>query len=86
MRKPSWNKSQAIQQVISLKALFETTPESDTGQRKKRHIPRPDTSLQRVRFDLFTCISSFDYLHGSVMNMMLYLLFKFHSVSVTLHV
>ncbi|KAG5587219.1 hypothetical protein H5410_047653 [Solanum commersonii] len=49
MRKPSWNKSQAIQQVISLKALLETTPDSDTGQRKRRHIPRPDTSLQRVQ-------------------------------------
>ncbi|XP_055813225.1 protein TIFY 4B-like isoform X2 [Solanum dulcamara] len=49
MRRPSWNKSQAIQQVISLKALFETTPDSDTSPRKKRHIPRPDTSLQRVQ-------------------------------------
>ncbi|XP_015891416.3 protein TIFY 4B isoform X1 [Ziziphus jujuba] len=29
MRRPSWNKSQAIQQVISLKALLETTSESD---------------------------------------------------------
>ncbi|KAK4355499.1 hypothetical protein RND71_024470 [Anisodus tanguticus] len=57
MRRPSWNKSQAIQQVISLKALLETTPESDTGPRKKLHIPRPNnTSLQRVRFD-------FIYLH-----------------------
>lgn len=49
MRRPSWNKSQAIQQVISLKALFETTPDSDAGPRKKLHIPRPDTSLQRVQ-------------------------------------
>ncbi|KAJ8543144.1 hypothetical protein K7X08_005667 [Anisodus acutangulus] len=50
MRRPSWNKSQAIQQVISLKALLETTPESDTGPRKKLHIPRPNnTSLQRVQ-------------------------------------
>ncbi|XP_050235560.1 protein TIFY 4B-like [Mercurialis annua] len=28
MRRPSWNKSQAIQQVISLKALLETTSDS----------------------------------------------------------
>lgn len=49
MRRPSWNKSQAIQQVISLKALLETTPDSDTGPRKKLHIPRPDTSIQRVQ-------------------------------------
>ncbi|XP_022033319.1 protein TIFY 4B-like [Helianthus annuus] len=27
MRRPSWNKSQAIQQVIMLKALLEPTPE-----------------------------------------------------------
>ncbi|CAN4093395.1 unnamed protein product [Withania somnifera] len=47
MRRPSWNKSQAIQQVISLKALLETTPESDTGSRLKLHIPRPDTSVQK---------------------------------------
>ncbi|KAJ8547556.1 hypothetical protein K7X08_011142 [Anisodus acutangulus] len=52
MRKPSWNKSQAIQQVISLKALLETTPFHDTGKQKKLlHIPRPDnnTSLHRVQ-------------------------------------
>ncbi|KAM3248563.1 protein TIFY 4B isoform X1 [Capsicum annuum] len=49
MRRPSWNKSQAIQQVISLKALLETPPDTDTGQRKRLHIPRPDTSLQRVQ-------------------------------------
>ncbi|XP_072982014.1 protein TIFY 4B-like isoform X3 [Typha latifolia] len=36
MRRPSWNKSQAIQQVISLKALFEGRPE--TGARQK-HQP-----------------------------------------------
>ncbi|XP_024022326.1 protein TIFY 4A isoform X6 [Morus notabilis] len=29
MRRPSWNKSQAIQQVISLKALLETTSDSN---------------------------------------------------------
>ncbi|XP_055832549.1 protein TIFY 4B-like isoform X2 [Solanum dulcamara] len=47
MRKPSWNKSQAIQQVISLKALLETTPDTDAGTRKKLHIPRTDTHVQR---------------------------------------
>lgn len=35
MRRPSWNKSQAIQQVISLKRLLESTPESDAGARNK---------------------------------------------------
>uniref|UniRef100_A0A3Q7HYU3 Protein TIFY n=1 Tax=Solanum lycopersicum TaxID=4081 RepID=A0A3Q7HYU3_SOLLC len=45
MRKPSWNKSQAIQQVISLKALLE--PDTDAGSRKKLHIPRADTHVQR---------------------------------------
>lgn len=38
MRRPSWNKSQAIQQVISLKTLLETTT-SDSD--KKLYIPRP---------------------------------------------
>ncbi|MCD9644349.1 hypothetical protein HAX54_032536 [Datura stramonium] len=47
MRRPSWNKSQAIQQVISLKALLETTPDTDAGIRKKLHIPRADTHVQR---------------------------------------
>ncbi|PSS06370.1 Protein TIFY 4B like [Actinidia chinensis var. chinensis] len=47
MRRPSWNKSQAIQQVISLKTLLETTPDSDTGARKKLYIPRPE-NLHRV--------------------------------------
>uniref|UniRef100_A0A5B6ZYE0 Protein TIFY n=2 Tax=Davidia involucrata TaxID=16924 RepID=A0A5B6ZYE0_DAVIN len=42
MRRPSWNKSQAIQQVISLKALLETTSDSDAGTRKKLCIPRPE--------------------------------------------
>ncbi|XP_021993708.1 protein TIFY 4B isoform X2 [Helianthus annuus] len=34
MRRPSWNKSQAIQQVIMLKALLEPSPDSDDGGRK----------------------------------------------------
>ncbi|MCD9641432.1 hypothetical protein HAX54_027610 [Datura stramonium] len=40
MRRPSWNKSQAIQQVISLKALLETTPDTDAGIRKKLTFSR----------------------------------------------
>lgn len=45
MRRPSWNKSQAIQQVISLKTLLEATPDSDAAAaRKKLHIPRHDTA------------------------------------------
>ncbi|XP_057460592.1 protein TIFY 4B-like [Actinidia eriantha] len=47
MRRPSWNKSQAIQQVISLKTLLETTPDSAAGARKKLYIPRPE-NLHRV--------------------------------------
>ncbi|KAH9315400.1 hypothetical protein KI387_024027, partial [Taxus chinensis] len=31
MRRPSWNKSQAIQQVLSLKNLFHSTPDDDTN-------------------------------------------------------
>ncbi|XP_058105372.1 protein TIFY 4B-like isoform X2 [Magnolia sinica] len=44
MRRPSWNKSQAIQQVISLKTLLETRTESgDAGIRQKTSfIPEPE--------------------------------------------
>ncbi|EOX94663.1 PREDICTED: protein TIFY 4B isoform X2 [Theobroma cacao] len=43
MRRPSWNKSQAIQQVISLKTLLETTSDSDAVEAcKKLHIPCPE--------------------------------------------
>ncbi|XP_073100430.1 protein TIFY 4B-like isoform X2 [Elaeis guineensis] len=46
MRRPSWNKSQAIQQVISLKALLEGRPEFGdapvgAGYRQKAPPPRP---------------------------------------------
>ncbi|KAE8704039.1 TIFY domain/Divergent CCT motif family protein, putative isoform 6 [Hibiscus syriacus] len=43
MRKPSWNKSQAIQQVISLKNLLETTSDSDATDdaRKKLYTTCP---------------------------------------------
>ena len=46
MRKPSWNKSQAIQQVISLKTLLETTADfdggDDGGARRKRFVSSPE--------------------------------------------
>ncbi|URE30919.1 leaf development [Musa troglodytarum] len=61
MRRPSWNKSQAIQQVISLKALFEGRPgcdDSPAGGRILRKLssvtsapvspPQVVTSLWRV--------------------------------------
>ncbi|KAG6783882.1 hypothetical protein POTOM_009564 [Populus tomentosa] len=48
MRRPSWNKSQAIQQVISLKTLLETTPETESP-RRRLYIPPPDNP-PRVRF------------------------------------
>ncbi|XVF80835.1 hypothetical protein PTKIN_Ptkin15bG0107200 [Pterospermum kingtungense] len=49
MRRPSWNKSQAIQQVISLKTLLEAKTESDAvGARKKLCIPCPEISPRVV--------------------------------------
>ncbi|KAE8701441.1 TIFY domain/Divergent CCT motif family protein, putative isoform 2 [Hibiscus syriacus] len=43
MRRPSWNKSQAIQQVISLKNLLEMNSDSDGADaRKKLYIPCPE--------------------------------------------
>lgn len=49
MRRPSWNKSQAIQQVISLKALLEPASDSDAATaRKKLNIPRPQIVPNRV--------------------------------------
>ncbi|XWS31523.1 hypothetical protein CRYUN_Cryun23aG0083800 [Craigia yunnanensis] len=42
MRRPSWNKSQAIQQVISLKTLLETTSDLEAVEaRKKLYNPCP---------------------------------------------
>ncbi|XP_023752709.1 protein TIFY 4B isoform X3 [Lactuca sativa] len=50
MRRPSWNKSQAIQQVIMLKALLEPAPESGDGSRKlyitSRQQQTPTTRVQ----------------------------------------
>lgn len=45
MRRPSWNKSQAIQQVISLKTLLESRPDSGdaaAGIRQKIAPPEPE--------------------------------------------
>ncbi|XP_012839507.1 PREDICTED: protein TIFY 4B-like isoform X3 [Erythranthe guttata] len=42
MRRPSWNKSQAIQQVIMLKTLLEGAPDSDSGSRKRLRFSRPN--------------------------------------------
>lgn len=57
MRRPSWNKSQAIQQVIMLKKLLEASPDSDAGSHKKLRISLPDNSqssntaiLESVRY------------------------------------
>lgn len=40
MRRPSWNKSQAIQQVISLKSLLETTDGSGAGVLRKISVSK----------------------------------------------
>ena len=40
MRRPSWNKSQAIQQVISLKALLETSEDSGAGALRRILVSR----------------------------------------------
>ncbi|KVI12400.1 Tify, partial [Cynara cardunculus var. scolymus] len=50
MRRPSWNKSQAIQQVIMLKALLEPKPDSD-GCNRKLHIThrQQETPTTRVQ-------------------------------------
>nr|XP_043619413.1 protein TIFY 4B-like [Erigeron canadensis] len=49
MRRPSWNKSQAIQQVIMLKALLEPSPESDAFHRKCHITHRlPETAATRL--------------------------------------
>lgn len=44
MRRPSWNKSQAIQQVIMMKRLFEGTPDSDAGSQRRLRFSRPNNS------------------------------------------
>uniref|UniRef100_A0A2P2IRP2 Uncharacterized protein n=1 Tax=Rhizophora mucronata TaxID=61149 RepID=A0A2P2IRP2_RHIMU len=44
MRRPSWNKSQAIQQVISLKALLEPSEDSGAGALRKILVSKPQTT------------------------------------------
>ena len=69
MRRPSWNKSQAIQQVISLKALLETTSDSNSapvaaaGEQEKLRIPA-SPAPKHVRFlALFNFISCLCFSH-----------------------
>ncbi|KAF3456937.1 hypothetical protein FNV43_RR01591 [Rhamnella rubrinervis] len=47
MRRPSWNKSQAIQQVLSLKALLEPSDDSGAGALRKI-VPSPPPNPPRV--------------------------------------
>lgn len=49
MRRPSWNKSQAIQQVISLKALLEPSDDDTpppTAMHHRSHAPPPPPQPQ----------------------------------------
>ena len=58
MRRPSWNKSQAIQQVISLKALLEPC-DDDSGAGALRKVvanSHPDTT-PRVSLTLSLSLS-----------------------------
>ncbi|CAH8320310.1 unnamed protein product [Eruca vesicaria subsp. sativa] len=51
MRRPSWNKAQAIQQVLSLKALFEPGDDSGAGILRKILVSQPlvtATSIEQV--------------------------------------
>ncbi|XP_058001091.1 protein TIFY 4B isoform X2 [Hevea brasiliensis] len=48
MRRPSWNKSQAIQQVISLKALLETSEDSGAGALRKILVSKPPATSNSV--------------------------------------
>ena len=61
MRRPSWNKSQAIQQVIMLKALLEPVPECGDVSRKLSNAHRKHQTLTTtVRFCRFcTCLPNF---------------------------
>eukprot|EP00257_Ricinus_communis_P015549 XP_015573491.1 protein TIFY 4B isoform X2 [Ricinus communis] len=48
MRRPSWNKSQAIQQVISLKALLETSEDSGAGALRRILVSKPPVTSNSV--------------------------------------
>lgn len=54
MRRPSWNKSQAIQQVISLKALLE--PADDDSSATHHHHHAPQVSLSLSLFFIIICL------------------------------
>ncbi|XP_039030960.1 protein TIFY 4B-like isoform X2 [Hibiscus syriacus] len=64
MRRPSWNKSQALQQVISLKTLLETTSDSEAAEAsKKLYIPFPENpprsnQLNQIRSSQFVSDST----------------------------
>lgn len=47
MRRPSWNKSQAIQQVLSLKSLFESKPNQDSKKPSKHKPVMPQLETAR---------------------------------------
>lgn len=47
MRRPSWNKSQAIQQVLSLKSLFESKPSQDSKKPSKHKPATPQLETAR---------------------------------------
>ncbi|XP_009371945.2 protein TIFY 4B isoform X10 [Pyrus x bretschneideri] len=49
MRRPSWNKSQAIQQVISLKALLEPNEDSGAGALRKIVVSAQTTTATTQR-------------------------------------
>ncbi|KAL1201555.1 Protein TIFY 4A [Cardamine amara subsp. amara] len=49
MRKPSWNKSQAIQQVLSLKALFEPGEDSGAGILRRILISQPIETTKKFK-------------------------------------
>ncbi|XP_048428213.1 protein TIFY 4B isoform X5 [Pyrus x bretschneideri] len=60
MRRPSWNKSQAIQQVISLKALLEPNDDSGAGALRKIVVLPQTTTATTQRVSTFAASSSAD--------------------------
>ncbi|ESR57231.1 protein TIFY 4B [Citrus sinensis] len=49
MRRPSWNKSQAIQQVICLKTLLETTTDTEATEARRKLYSVPSHSAVTVK-------------------------------------
>ncbi|XP_050118265.1 protein TIFY 4B-like isoform X8 [Malus sylvestris] len=60
MRRPSWNKSQAIQQVISLKALLEPNDDSGAGALRKIVVLPHTTTATTQRVSTFAASNSAD--------------------------